>query len=97
MLVFMFRGKFADLEDLSVSINAGCTAHPPWPKGICSKCQPSAVTLNRQIYRHVDNVMFENSKIVERFLSYWKATGCQRMGFLFGQYEEHTDVPLGIR
>ncbi|CAL8092955.1 unnamed protein product [Orchesella dallaii] len=91
------KGKFAALEDLSVSIAEGCTAHPPWPKGICSKCQPSAVTLNRQTYRHVDNVMFENPLIVERFLSYWRSSGCQRMGFLFGRFEEHTDVPLGIR
>ena len=43
------RGKFAALEDLSCKIKPGCTDHLPWPKGICSKCQPSAVTLNRQV------------------------------------------------
>ncbi|EDW34252.1 GL21676 [Drosophila persimilis] len=48
-------------------------------------------------YRHVDNVMFENTKIVERFLNYWRTTGHQRMGYLYGTYEPHTDVPLGIR
>lgn len=79
------------------SIKSGCRDHPPWPKGICSKCQPSAITLNRQTYRHVDNVMFENGAIVERFLNYWRRTGNQRMGFLYGRYEVNNDVPLGIR
>jgi len=41
--------------------------------------------------------MFENTKIVERFLNYWRTTGHQRMGYLYGTYEQHTDVPLGIR
>lgn len=73
----------------------GCKEHPPWPRGICSKCQPNAITLNRQTYRHVDNVMFENGEIVERFLDYWRNTAHQRIGFLYGKYELHTDVPLG--
>lgn len=91
------RGKYIAIDDISCKIKPGCREHPPWPKGICSKCQPSAITLNRQIYRHVDNVMFENTTIVERFLNYWRSTGHQRMGFLYGTYEPHTDVPLGIR
>jgi nuclear protein localization protein 4 homolog len=91
------KGKFAALEDLNCKIRPGCREHPPWPKGICSKCQPSAITLNRQPYRHTDNVMFENPEIVERFLNYWRCTGHQRIGLLFGVYEVHNDVPLGIR
>lgn len=91
------RGKFVALEDISCRIKLGCKDHPPWPRGICSKCQPNAVTLNRQIYRHVDNVMFENPQIVERFLDYWRVTGHQRIGFLYGTYEIHGDVPLGTR
>uniref|UniRef100_U5EVM2 Nuclear protein localization protein 4 homolog n=1 Tax=Corethrella appendiculata TaxID=1370023 RepID=U5EVM2_9DIPT len=91
------RGKFVALEDLNCKIKTGCRDHPPWPKGICSKCQPSAITLNRQTYRHLDNVMFENPGIVERFLNYWRCTGHQRIGYLYGQYEMHPDVPLGIR
>jgi hypothetical protein len=50
-----------------------------------------------QVYRHVDNVMFENAHLVERFLNYWRSTGHQRIGFLYGRYEIHADVPLGIR
>lgn len=91
------RGKFVALEDINCKIKSGCRDHPPWPKGICSKCQPSAITLNRQIYRHVDNVMFENNGIVDEFINYWRNTGHQRMGFLYGCYEITTDVPLGIR
>ncbi|XP_014220725.1 nuclear protein localization protein 4 homolog isoform X1 [Trichogramma pretiosum] len=91
------RGKFLQLEDINCSIRNGCKDHPPWPKGICSKCQPNAITLNRQPYRHVDNVMFENTNLVERFLNYWRITGHQRIGYLYGRYEIHSDVPLGIR
>ncbi|XP_078611262.1 nuclear protein localization protein 4 homolog [Branchiostoma floridae x Branchiostoma japonicum] len=91
------KGKFVALENMSVKIRPGCTEHPPWPGGICTKCQPSAVTLNRQKYRHVDNIMFENHTIVDRFLDYWRKTGNQRLGFLYGKYEHHKDVPLGIR
>lgn len=41
--------------------------------------------------------MFENSELVERFLDYWRTTGHQRIGFLYGRYEMHPDIPLGIR
>lgn len=91
------RGKFVNLEDLSCKIKPGCQEHPPWPAGICTKCQPSAITLARQTYRHVDNVMFEDRKIVERFLEGWRKSGAQRIGYLYGDYEEYADVPLGIK
>ncbi|XP_023935110.2 nuclear protein localization protein 4 homolog [Bicyclus anynana] len=93
----MTSGKFITLDELSCKIKPGCKEHPPWPRGICSTCQPGAVTLNRQPYRHVDNVLLEHAAPVDRFLAYWRATGHQRIGFLYGQYEQHPDVPLGIR
>ncbi len=89
--------KFAVLEDINLKIKPGCTTHPPWPESICSACQPSSLTLNRQVYRHVDNIEFENPQIVDNFLAYWRATGAQRMGFLYGRYERYAQVPLGIK
>lgn len=50
-----------------------------------------------QKYRHVDNIMFENHTIADRFLDFWRKTGSQRMGYLYGRYTEHKDIPLGIR
>lgn len=43
------RGKFINLEDLTCKVKPGCVDHPPWPDGICTKCQPSAVYLARQV------------------------------------------------
>ena len=50
-----------------------------------------------QNYRHVDNIMFENALMFDRFLDFWRKSGNQRLGFLYGKYEHHKDVPLGIR
>ncbi|XP_005091943.1 nuclear protein localization protein 4 homolog [Aplysia californica] len=91
------KGKFVNLENMSCKIKPGCKEHPPWPGGICTKCQPNAVTLNRQEYRHVDNIMFENPAVADRFLNYWRQSGSQRIGILFGRYEMFKEVPLGIR
>nr|CAG4634776.1 EOG090X05T8 [Alona affinis] len=78
-------GKYANLENISCRIKGGCSGHLPWPKGVCSKCQPKAITLNSQVYRHVDNIVVENPNLVERFLHYWRVTGHQRIGFLYGR------------
>lgn len=58
---------------------------------------PSAVTLNRQKYRFVDNIMFENKEVVDQFLNFWRSSGYQRMGYLYGKYSMHSDVPLGVK
>ena len=41
--------------------------------------------------------MFENGHMVNRFLNYWRSSGHQRIGFLYGRYEVYEGVPLGIR
>jgi len=92
------KGKFAPLQNLSCKIqHSSRCEHLPYPQGICSKCQPSAVTLNRQPWRHVDSIMFENPQIVDRYLQFWRESGNQRGGWLYGRYELHPDVPLGMK
>ena len=50
-----------------------------------------------QTYRHVDNVMFDSHSVVDHFIEGWRRSGQQRIGYLIGQYQEYSDVPLGIR
>jgi hypothetical protein len=50
-----------------------------------------------QPYRYVDNIMFENGNMANRFLNYWRSSGHQRVGILYGRYEVYDGVPLGVR
>ncbi|MCP9261566.1 Nuclear protein localization protein 4 [Dirofilaria immitis] len=85
------------LENVVCSLKPNCPSHKPYPQGICSKCRPPMVTLNRQRFRHVDNISIENEEVVNRFLAFWRKTGHQRIGYMIGRYEAFQEIPLGIK
>lgn len=86
------------LEQPNYCIDRQChNGHRPYPLGICSKCQPSPITLQQQKFRMVDHVEFADSGIVDDFIDSWRQTGCQRFGIMYGRYEPFDDVPLGIK
>jgi len=35
--------------------------------------------------------------MVDSFISFWRSTGLQRFGYLYGRYEPYDEVPLGIK
>ncbi|KAH7883805.1 NPL4 family-domain-containing protein [Phlebopus sp. FC_14] len=87
------------LSPISYGVKVPCPTgnHPSWPAGICTACQPSAITLQSQPFRMVDHLEIASQDIVERFLHAWRATGLQRFGWLIGRYEPYDKVPMGIK
>ena len=86
------------MEEPKYTVDTNCPHHAPFPKGICTKCQPSAIILRQQPFRMVDHVEFAHPRLIDEFLAGWRSTGFQRFGWLVGKYDSYTDqVPLGIK
>lgn len=88
----------APLSEPSYVIKHNCPAgHAPYPKGICSKCQPAPITLQQQKFRMVDHLEYADHAILNNFIDIWRQTGVQRYGVLYGHYEPYEEVPLGVK
>lgn len=88
----------APLSQPNFKIDKNCrNGHEPWPRGICSKCQPSAITLQQQDFRMVDHVVFQKSDLINEFIESWRNTGTQRFGYMYGTYQTYDATPLGTK
>ena len=87
------------LTPLNYRVKTPCPTggHAPYPDGICSSCQPSAITLSRQTWRSTDHIEIASPTIIDGFLGSWRQTGCQRFGWMLGVYKPYDEVPMGVK
>jgi hypothetical protein len=54
------------------------------------------IKIERQEYRHVDNVLFVHDSIGQGFIKGWVDSGSQQYGWMYGSYVKDEKIPLGI-
>lgn len=74
-----------------------CRNHAPFPAGICTECAPPSVRLNAQKWRSVDYISPQGQAIITRLIDYWQQSNIPRSGFMYGNYEPYSSIPLGIQ
>ena len=88
----------APLDNPNYAIDLSCSeGHQPYPRGICSKCQPPPITLQLQKFRMIDHLEYTSHSILNDFINVWRVSGVQRFGYLYGRYEKFEKVPMGIK
>ena len=58
-----------------------------------SNVLPDTITVKRQRFRHVDNVILSNDYEFRQFAASWLASRTQHIGFLFGSYDTPAHGP----
>lgn len=56
---------------MSYVVKKNCKEHQPFPVGMCAKCLPPAISLKRQIYRHIDFCSIMNVKEIGGLVTHW--------------------------
>ncbi|KAI9511784.1 polyubiquitin-tagged protein recognition complex Npl4 component [Russula earlei] len=92
-----FLRQLTPKPDYRIKVPCPTGGHANWPAGICTACQPSAITLQSQSFRMVDHLEIASTEIIDGFLKAWRSTGLQRFGWLIGRYEPYDKVPMGVK
>lgn len=81
--------RIAPLEEPNYKVKVPCKGgHAPWPEGICTKCQPSAVTLQSQVrfgyaYGRAMRWIFDPESLF-RLRNKWRASNSPKLTITLG-------------